>query len=238
MIAMRTHQIALLILCSTLSLSAHAEAITSFSRTMTVAGRRHVVHGVVVDLHDPSVRIKVGLAGGYLGHTESLGGIAHRYGAVAAINGSFFDAYTNSTLKNPDMTLISKGQLIFTSNLGALLGFERDNTPHLGVVRVRMTGTLEKSGRSQSWYVYWVNRKPTAAQSATLFTHAWGEQVAPMGGVSVVVEHALVTKISDETVTVPEDGYVVHIRGEASLRARFQVGERVTFSPELERGWA
>ena len=54
-----------------------------------------------------------------------------------------------------------------------------------------------------------------------------------MGGVSVVVEHALVTKISDETVTVPEDGYVVHIRGEASLRARFQVGERVTFSPEL-----
>ena len=63
MVFMRSQQIALLILCNFLSLSAHAEAINSFSRTMTVEGRRHVVHGVVVNLRDPDVSLKVGLVG-------------------------------------------------------------------------------------------------------------------------------------------------------------------------------
>ena len=103
------------------------------------------------------------------------------------------------------------------------------------MVRVHLRGTLEKDGRSQSWYAYWVNRKPTSEQSVTLFTRAWGEQVAPMGGTSVVVANDTVTKITDETVTIPEDGYVVHIRGEASLRARFQLGQHVEFTPETDR---
>lgn len=230
---MTTTRLALVLLLCGLSVSLHADAIRTLSQTVAAHGKRFAVTGVVIDLHDAAITMKVGLAWGAVGRTESLAGIAKRYGAVAAINGSFFDAYTKDELKNPDMSLISAGQLIYKSNLGAMLGFTADNTPYLGLLRHKLGGTVTSAtGRPQSWYAYWMNRKPTAANSATLFTRAWGERLEPMGGTSIVITDGIVTAITQQAVTIPEHGYILHIRGERSLRARFQVGSTVTLATQ------
>lgn len=226
-------RLALLLLCCMLAASAHAEAVRAFTRTIAVGGKSYTVHGVVVDLRDRTISLKVGLGNGHVGQTESLAGIAQRYGAVAAINGSFFEAYTKDAVKNPDMSLVTDGRFIFRSDLGALLGFEKNNTPHIGIVNVSLRGTLQQNGRSRPWYAYYINRVPSSAECITLFTRIWGTQVAAMGGSCVVVDHGTVTDITGDAVTVPVDGYVVHFRGEEEMRQCFKLGQHVTLTPEI-----
>ncbi|MGO8670709.1 MAG: phosphodiester glycosidase family protein [Capsulimonadaceae bacterium] len=73
-----------------------------------------------------TVRMTVALAAGQVGATESLDGIARDHGAVAAINGSFFDAYDVGPIKKPDMELITGGQVVFQARTGTLIGFTPD----------------------------------------------------------------------------------------------------------------
>lgn len=207
-----------------------AAGVHAFTRV--VKSNRHAwkVTGLVIDLHDRHLSLKVGLAQGLVGRTETLAGIARRYRAAAAINGSFFNAYAAGTVKNPDMSLVSDGQLLFKSDLGSMLGFETDNTPHLAVARYHPGGMVSQShGRWQDWYAYWVNRLPTAANAVTVFTRKWGVSIAPMNGTSVVIEDGTVIAIQDTGATIPENGIVLHLRGETGLLARFKIGSQVRY---------
>jgi exopolysaccharide biosynthesis protein len=68
-------------------------------------------------------RIAVGLAHDTVGATEPLASIATRNGAVAAINGSFFDCYDPGPTKMPDNPLISGGRIVSRGNdIGTVLG--------------------------------------------------------------------------------------------------------------------
>lgn len=210
-----------------------AEPIAPFSVKVTANGKAFAVTGVKIDLKDPAISLKVGLAQGCLGRTEALAAMAKRHGAAVAINGSFFDAYTSSMLKNPDMSLISKGQLIFKSNIGSVLGFGADNTPAIFTPRYRLAGTLtHENGRTESWFVYWINRKPTAASCVTMFTRHWGTTVGAAGGTLVVVKEGVVDDITAATTEIPANGYVIQVIGEAGLLRRFQVGDKVAFTPD------
>ncbi len=210
-----------------------AEAVTNISRSVSANGRTFAVTGVRVNLHDPSVHLRVGLAYDHVGRTEPLAEIAKRAGAVAAINGSFFDAYTKDALKNPDMSLITDGRLVFKSDIGTLLGFDADNTPHLGRFSERLAGWVTHEGHRLEWFAYWINRAPTATPCVTIFTRAWGDTVPALGGTAVVVEEGTVTRISDGAVEIPRDGFVLHIRGEARLLGYFHVDDSVTFTPSV-----
>lgn len=85
------------------------------------------LHGQMVRFALDKVRVKVAIAGNEIGKTESLGGMARRYGALAAINGSFFQAYNSGPYKPPVMTLITQGKPAFKGNIGTTLGFASDN---------------------------------------------------------------------------------------------------------------
>ncbi len=222
-----------LLACSLLGWTVAQGAVTTIKKTVITNGKRFDITGVRVELNDPAVTLKLGLAYDHVGRTETLGSIAKRAGAVAAINGSFFDAYTQDPLKNPDMSLITGGELIFKSGIGSLLGFEADNTPHIASARYTLTGTVERNGHSDTWFTYYMNRKPTATPCVTLFNRYWGPDVNSLYGTSVVVENGKVTKITGENVPTPEHGFVLNVRGECGLLTRFAVGETVAFTPEL-----
>lgn len=73
-----------------------------------------------------TIQVRVGLAWRHVGATESLGGIVRDYGAIAGINGSFFDAYVHSSVKRPNNELICMSEPVFCSNIGTVLGFTPD----------------------------------------------------------------------------------------------------------------
>lgn len=227
-----------LLLILIVPLAAFAAGVQSFTTTVKANGKSFPVTGVKVNLRDPAVSVKVGLAWDAVGRTEALAGIATRTGAVAAINGSFFNAYTKDALKNPDMSLITDGRLVFKSNIGCVLGFTADKTPVMDGTRYKLGGTITpaRGGSPLAWHAYWINRKPTATPCVTIFTRQWGKTVEAMSGTSVVVRNGVVSALTTGAATIPEDGYIIHIRGEEKLLARFHVGDRITSSPQMTSG--
>lgn len=90
-------------------------AVVSGKHTYKVGGRSFSVQTVTVSLLHPSVKLDAVLAGNTVGRTEALASIAKRSNAVAAINGTFFAAYTDSAFKAPYGYIISGGQMLKNS---------------------------------------------------------------------------------------------------------------------------
>jgi exopolysaccharide biosynthesis protein len=193
------------------------------------------VKGVKINLCDPKIKIKLGLAQGKVGRTESLEGIAKRNDAKVAINGSFFDAYSNSDLKNPDMSLIRNGNLVFKSNIGSIIGFNSNNIAVIARVKYSLWGeVISTEGKTRNWHAYWINRKPTSSPCITIFTPDWGPNVQYYGGSMVVVSSGKVTSIRNQSVAIPPDGFVINIIGDSKLLSYFTVNSNIKFTPKIE----
>ncbi|NQX47330.1 phosphodiester glycosidase family protein [Paenibacillus tritici] len=91
-------------------------AMVSGKHTYKVGGRSFSVQTVTVSLLHPSVKLDAVLAGNTVGKTEALASIAKRSQATAAINGTFFDAYTNGAFKAPYGYIISGGKMLKNSS--------------------------------------------------------------------------------------------------------------------------
>ncbi|QQZ63596.1 phosphodiester glycosidase family protein [Paenibacillus sonchi] len=108
-------------------ISAGSPAAVSSRHTYTVGGRSFPVQMVTVSLLHPALKLDVVLAGNTVGRTEALGSIAKRSGAVAAINGTFFDAYTDAAYKAPYGYIISRGKMLKDSPADKRTVFAYDN---------------------------------------------------------------------------------------------------------------
>lgn len=93
-------------------LKTEGPAIVSSKRSFKVGSRSFTAQTVTVSLLHPSVKLDVVLAGNTVGKTEALGSIAKRSGAIAAINGTFFDAYNEGASKVPYGYIISGGKML------------------------------------------------------------------------------------------------------------------------------
>jgi exopolysaccharide biosynthesis protein len=96
---------------SALTSAGASKAIVSARKTFKVGGRSFSTQMVTISLMDPKVRLKVALAGDAVGKVEELSSLAKRHKAVAAINGTFFNAYTDNAYKAPYGYIVSGGAL-------------------------------------------------------------------------------------------------------------------------------
>src|SRR5947208_9156665 len=110
------------------------------SQNVAVGGRRYAAQVLRVRLG--SARFRVGLAQGRVGPVEPLDAIARRYGAAAAINGTFFEAYEKGPIRMPNHTLITNGQVVEKGNIGTLIGFTGAGQAMMGRVPLRIEGAL------------------------------------------------------------------------------------------------
>jgi hypothetical protein len=206
-------------------------------RTVQVSGKRFSVRLVRVPLE--GFQIRVGLAQGRVGATEWLAELAQRYQSIAAINGCFFDAYTASPLKPPFHTLITGGEIVHIGNVGTVLGFDGRGRYRMERVKVSIRGTAEQKREwwLRDWYAYFINHPPETANAAVIYTKSWYQPNTPNGGVQVVVRRGVVQKISSGSQPIPDDGFVLLLKGkETSMLKRFRVGQRCTFRITFEGG--
>nr|WP_051459354.1 phosphodiester glycosidase family protein [Paenibacillus zanthoxyli] len=92
-----------------------SSAAASSRHTFKVGGRSFAVQIVTVSLLHPKVRLDVVLAGGSVGQVEELRSMAKRSQAIAAINGTFFNAYTSGSYKAPYGYIAAGGKLLKNS---------------------------------------------------------------------------------------------------------------------------
>jgi len=186
-----------------------------------------------------SVQVIVGLARGKVGATETLEGIAKRYGAIAAINGCFFNAYTSSPIKPPYHTIITQGQLVHIGNVGTLLGFDHQGNYRMERVRIEINGEVNHRQEKwlRDWFAYFVNHPPNMRNASILFNRYWCQSTTPNAGIQIVIENGQVTHIGRGSKNIPENGFVLLLWGsEESMAERFQIGSTVQFKIDFIGG--
>jgi len=204
------------------------------STTVSVDGKPVVVKYVKAPLKDWEP--KVALAKGKLGAIDSLGTIAKDAGAAAAINGCFFDAYSNLPYRNADQTLILDGKFVHLGRVGTVLGFTSDPTewimePARWSIRGTWNGSFDRG-----WYATWVNRAPTTNTGAYLFTPSW-QGTPKFEGYRIVVQDKQVVRVGGPAEPAPPNGFVLVLTGEEKAMAkRFRVGDVVDYTMRLEQG--
>jgi hypothetical protein len=216
------------------TLSLPTGGLQSEHRSLALSGRKLELNVVGVPLG--SFAVRVGLAQGRVGCTQELQAIAQRYGAVAAINGCFFDAYSSRPIRNPQHTLITEGRLVHRGEVGTMVGFAPSGEVRLSPVKVKLVGSLDGSESwPNNWYAYWVNRAPESGTAATVFTRYWAEATTPDGGSQIVVRDGVVANVGRGRQQIPEGGYVIYFRGqEEYLASRFHVGQRCAYRVDLQ----
>ncbi|AWB43959.1 copper amine oxidase [Paenibacillus sp. CAA11] len=198
-------------------------------KKVKAAGRTFTVQTVHIPKGTP---VTAGLAKGQVGKTESLAGIAKRYHAQAAINGTFFSAYGGPT--DPYGTLILNGRTAYISRYGTVIGFLKDGTVLMDTLRMSLRGTVTATdGKSTGWYATWMNRTPEkTANTIVLLTPDRGANVGFSGGIAVTVKEGTVSSKSvNSNAAIPKNGYViVFVGSEKKLADRFAVGSTVDYS--------
>lgn len=216
-------------------------AVRQSSRHVSVADRSFSV--AVVDVPLGSVRLRLGLARARVGATEPLADIARRNGAVAAINGCFFDAYSDRQVRNPYGTLISGGQFLHSSDHPTLLGYWADGTAAIGKAAFRLVGGLDGAEKWPSnWYAYGLNTYPESGNWVEIYTPLFALGRTPADGYHVVVQAGRVTSKGNGPQSIPGDGFVLFVRGkERYLAERFAPGQQCSYrvtvkwsSPDLD----
>ncbi|MEC0126772.1 phosphodiester glycosidase family protein [Paenibacillus pabuli] len=201
-------------------------AISTKVQNVKAAGRSFTVQTVSIPKGTP---VTVGLAKKQVGQTATLPSIVKAYGAQAAINGAFFEAYNGAP--DPYGMLIANGKVIHIGRYGTTIGFKEDGSAVMDSLQVSLTGKVtDPKGKSRSWYATFINRTPSANASITmLYTPERGSTVGFKGGTAVVMEKGVVTKkVPNTNVAIPKNGSVLVFTGnQKSSSDRFTVGSTV-----------
>jgi hypothetical protein len=170
------------------------------------------LHVIAVDLQEPTIRIGAALAEDRLiSHGETVSSMAHRTGAVAAINGDYFDI--NQT-NQPLNILVQNGVLSRSPMQRWALAFDKNNQPQFAEFSVAEQAILPGGTLQLEEMNEWT---PWDGGSA-LITPAYG----PLHAASNFTEFSLqptdgtppfatyrVSGIADNTVTQPAGYYLV-----------------------------
>lgn len=201
---------------------------------ITLSGKSFNVNVVEVDLSSDKIGLRTVLARDRVGEVEDLKQLAARNNAIAAINGTFFSAYTH--IKEPYGNLIVNGKMVHIGNFGTTIGFDEKNNVKIDRLNIKIEGETNSSYTyPHGWYSYWFNRTPSSqGSSVVIYTPEKGPDLGFNFGTSVVVEKGKVTSIKNGNVSIPKDGFVINFLGsETYLLNRFSLGTPANYRTNI-----
>ncbi|WP_458414831.1 phosphodiester glycosidase family protein [Schinkia sp. CFF1] len=106
-----------------------SQSITSSAKKFKVGSATVQANVVTVDLNKGKFNFKIGLANNKVGSVEDLASIAKRNNAKVAINASFFNAYTDSSYKQPYGLVFVNGEELISGSgdKRAVFAIDEDN---------------------------------------------------------------------------------------------------------------
>lgn len=213
-------------LCWVSALILAPAGLSATTENLNIDGKSFKVSVVRASLDQ--YRVRVGLAKGRMGKIDSLDSIARQYGADVAINGCFFDAYSNKAFRSIDHLVVSEGTLLHFTNRGSAFGIKADGKPFFGRPRWKIRGLCDR----KPWYAYWLNRYPTGSTTITVYTPEWGTATG-VDGLQVTVEGGRAASISRYSSDIPRKGFVILFAGdEEKATDKFKVGSTVSYEAQ------
>ncbi|WAH35971.1 phosphodiester glycosidase family protein [Alicyclobacillus dauci] len=224
--------------CGTiLALSPTVSASPKPSWQQAVSSHHAVVDGqpvnwVSINVHNPHVSVRPVVANNTFGTTSSLASMANSVGAIAAINGTFFNSWSN---RFPTGAIEINGQFQNDSQ-GTILGIGQKG--QLVMTRAKESLSVEvhddTNPISQLWPWY-LNVPSTNSDRVSVLTSYFGKTTKDKTANVVTVQHNTVQGIHKGVTPIPVGGYAVEIgSGSASLLDRIHVGDPVNFSVSVQ----
>ncbi|MCL6636612.1 MAG: phosphodiester glycosidase family protein [Alicyclobacillus sp.] len=185
---------------------------------------------VRINTQNPYIRVAPVIANQHIGSVASLADLAQSNQAVVAINGTFFNAYSDQT---PQGALMMNGQ--FQHLWGpVLLGIGKDGSLMMARADTSAVIHLHNPGAGLSQLTAWggINSWQGQPFEVSILTPFYGQHTHIANATSVVVRHGVVTDIVSGDAPIPEDGYVIELADphQASL---FQLGDPVDYTVTL-----
>lgn len=182
---------------------------------------------IYVNLNNPALELRPVLAQNKVGGIESLDAMAKRVGAMAAINGTYFNAYEGQD-GLPWGTIAING-IYYHLGSDATLGIDDNNKAHIGKLKLHIEGSTDGSWVwPNRWYAWGLNHPQP--NGIVLYTPDYKNTVTPNGNVAIIVQNGIVTGIEKGQVNIPKDGYVILYGTNNSERSdQFAVGKRIDY---------
>lgn len=197
-----------------------------------------------VDLTNENLSLRVLTAADGTSARETTLSMAERSGAVAAVNGDFFNMYTGPT--NMLGMVVQDGEFVSSPSKDAGLAnfaLMEDNSV---VMDYFSFDALLTSPQGYTCELYALNKLPSTGGAITMLTSAWGKQT-PGNIDSIAMTEMVVVggkveeiRIGHGPTEIPEDGYVLVTNSDVNgfLALNYQVGDTVelqyTVTPEID----
>lgn len=208
-------------------------SIASEVRNLNINGKKFRVNIVTADLSANNLSVRTVLAKDRLcGKTESLSSMAKRCGAIAAINGTYFNAYED--IKDPAGNIIINNKPVYMSNFGTTIGIADDKEVKFDRVNFKVKG-ISDDGTKINWVAYGMNRyQGKNANSIMLYTPERGSHTGIPWGTSVIVQDKVIKSIVDGDAAIPRNGFVIKLFGkEKRFLDRFPKGAKAYYTVEF-----
>ncbi|MCX5749824.1 MAG: phosphodiester glycosidase family protein [Candidatus Saganbacteria bacterium] len=206
---------------------------SSFSKDFN--GNKPVkIHVLSVDFKSPSIEVRAALARGAVGRLRPVSSIAYNNGAVAAVNGTFFD----KTYPYLPVGLIVIDKKIVTKSLlnRSAIGVSKKNGVKFGIPK--FVGYVTNLETGQKISVWGLNR-PRKEDEVIIYTPEYGWNTGTNdSGSEVIVEDGMVVGISDGNSPIPRNGYVISFHGwTKNYTNALPPGAYIEINYKLSEGW-
>ncbi len=212
-----------------------ADTVWQSSKSVSFPGGSRTVTAVYINTSDKTLMVDAVFAGGQIGSTASLSAMAETKNTggrqvVAAINGTFFDAYVKSGPKLPFGTIESGGRLVY-ANDAPTFAFSSAAGPMISYACPKITGRVYNTGNDGQKTLEWknetVNSLYSKDQGHAVFTTAYGKTTGPHNMTSYVVRNGVITEKIQGEAPIYADGYTIVTNYAWNISDIYKVGCRI-----------
>lgn len=196
-------------------------------------GKTFQVKTVRIDLRDPMLQLEPVMAEQGFGYDETFDSMISRTGAVAAVNGTFFNAYEKTAGdRYPNGLLVAAGDTIHSGQNQSLLLLP-DKVPVIRNMSLGIRVTFVQGKQTSTYFPWGINKYYGASvtDQVVWFTPAMGRVIDYPNSTKIVIRENVVTQITQDAVAVPDDGFVYFVgnseNNKKNMLPRIAVGDTI-----------
>jgi len=199
----------------------------SYSYTSTNVNGFNVNH-ITLNMNDTTIKSVILNANNEIAATESLNQMANKVDAIAAINGTYFEAYGG--LPVPWGTIIKDKKVLHIGNNGSVAGITEDNKLIIDNLSIKFEVYINGVYRAIPWRI---NHPSPEAGAITIFTPEYKQELQVTKGTkTVLVTDGVVTSITDKNFTSPKNGFAISYNSDMAYLVddRYKIGDKVEYN--------
>lgn len=191
------------------------------------------VNYVTINVHDPRVSVSPVVANNQFGTTESLANMAKSAHAVVAINGTFFNSWSNDY---PSGAIEINGHFE-NDAVGTILGFGTHGQMLMTRAKESLSASIEDHSNPSvsGLWPWYLNVASSNADRVDILTSYFGKSSKENAASVVVVEGNKVASIHQGITSIPSSGYAIELgSGEDSMLKRIHQGDNAHLNVTVE----